>query len=37
MDQEVWRTETLPGNIWGTGNESVIEDEDLKAAALEHL
>lgn len=35
--RQFWRTNTLPAHLHGAWNESVIEDEDLKAAILQHL
>ncbi|KAF8595940.1 hypothetical protein BDV93DRAFT_455800 [Ceratobasidium sp. AG-I] len=35
--REFWRSGELPKNLWGAWNESIIEDEDLRAAIQEHL
>ncbi|KAB5587657.1 hypothetical protein CTheo_8903 [Ceratobasidium theobromae] len=34
---EFWRTNTLPANLQGIWNHSIIEDKDLKTAIQEHL
>ncbi|CAE6514514.1 unnamed protein product, partial [Rhizoctonia solani] len=35
--RDFWRTQQLPANLYGTWNESIIEDEDFRDAVLQHL